>query len=116
MFESIKKALDILRNPPDPNWHVQRSAKPSKSHPYAGFWKRKPHHEFGLAIGPAGKGMYFVSFCGPGGCFEKGSYRPNTTLTGDPAYRVIDENNIDVKSRHGFARYTRASSLETAGK
>ena len=114
MFDSIKTFFKILRNPPDPNWHVEKSARPSKTHPYGGFWKRKSHHEFGLAIGPAGRGMYYVSFCGPGGCFEKGSYRPHTNIVEDPNYKIIDENNIEVKSKNGFKRYTRASSREAA--
>ena len=114
MFESIKKTLEMLRNPPDPNWHVEKAAQSSPGHPLGGFWKRKPQHEFGLAIGPAGKGMYYVSFCGPGGCFARGTYRPNTSIVDDAAYRVIDENTIEVKSKREFARYSRAKRCETA--
>lgn len=45
--------------------------------------------------------------CGPGGCFKLGSYRANTRLTGDPAYRVIDPDVIEVRGRDGFSRYRR---------
>ena len=114
MFESIKKALEVLRNPPDPNWHVENCAKPSKSHPLGGYWKRKSHHEFGLAIGPAGEGMYYISFCGPGGCFEKGTYRANSSIVDDPDFNVIDINNIEVRTKRKFKRYTRSSGRNDA--
>jgi len=98
----------------EPNWHIIKAAKPTKSHPLGGFWKRNTRHEFGLAIGSAGKGLYFVSFCGPGGCFAKGKYRPNTTIFGDPDYKVIDENTIEVKGRYGFRRYVRCNWSDVA--
>ena len=80
------------------------------SHPYAGFWKDDGHcdEEFGLAIAPAGPGLYSVSFCGPGGCFEPGTYRPNTPLVGDPAYRIIDGDTLGIGVQGGdFQRYVR---------
>src|SRR5688572_12681710 len=75
----------------------QRASLPSPaataSHPYAGFWKDGHcDDEFGLSIAPAGSNSYSVSFCGPGGCFEPGTYRPNTSIVGDPDYKVIDSN------------------------
>lgn len=109
MFKAIQKVLAIIRNPPDPNWHVEKSAKPSKNHPLGGFWKRKSHHEFGLAIGPAGKGKYYISFCGPGGCFEKGTYRSISSIIDDSGYKVIDMNNIEVRVKRKFQKYTRAT-------
>lgn len=81
--------------------------------PYAGFWKSHDcTASFGLAISPAGKpGLYSVSFCGPGGCFTPGTYRPNTTLVNDEKYWVIDLNTIEVggcgKFAGQFARYVR---------
>jgi hypothetical protein len=107
MFKTIKAIISAIRNPPDPNWHIEKQAKPSKTHPLGGFWKKKESHNFGLAIGKASDGLYFVSFCGPGGCFEKGTYRPNTTIDGDPSYRVIDKNTIEVRGQKGFEKYTR---------
>ena len=78
-------------------------------HPYAGFWKRPDcSNEFGLAISPAGRrGWYSVSFCGPGGCFTPGTYRPNTRLVGDKLYRILEKDTIEVRSRDGFVRYVR---------
>ena len=109
MFESIKKALEILKNPPDPNWHVEKSARPSEKYPLAGFWQRQQHHDFGLAIGPAGDGNYYISFCGPGGCFEKGTYRPISQIFDDPDIKVIDMETIEVRGKKNFKRYVRSS-------
>jgi hypothetical protein len=92
----------------DPNWQVEQNAIKSQSHPLAGFWKdRNCEDEWGLAIGPMGEGKYYVSFCGPGGCFKEGTYRPVTTLYNDPNYRIIDENTIEIKRSDGFIVYVR---------
>lgn len=89
---------------------AERTAIASADHPFAGFWKpydcTKP---WGLAIAPAGSpGLYSVSFCGPGGCFEPGTYRPNTTLVNDASmYWVIDPDTIEVKKCDGTEQATR---------
>ena len=114
MFKLLKEIIEAIRNPPDPNWHIEKQAKLSKTHPLGGFWKKNQKHDHGLAIGKAPEGLYFISFCGPGGCFEKGVYRPNSTIEGDPAYRVIDKNTIEVKGKIGFEKYTRAKARENA--
>jgi hypothetical protein len=97
-----------------PNWQVEEKARPSKTHPLAGFWKAKDCRlDAGLAIGPMGERTYYVSFCGPGGCFAEGTYRPETTLYGDPTYRVIDENTIEVVGWLGTRdRYVRCPGRE----
>lgn len=80
-----------------PNWQVEKNARPSETHPLGGFWKpEKCDVDFGLAIGPMGERMYYVSFCGPGGCFAEGTYRPATAIYGDPSYSVLDEDTIEV--------------------
>jgi hypothetical protein len=90
---------------------LEKKAVPSKSHPLAGFWKSGGCSDrFGLAITPAGKQLYSISFCGPGGCFDPGTYRPNSKIVGDPAYRVINKNTIDVKGLDGFTRYVRCKA------
>ncbi len=91
-----------------PHWESERDAVPSESHPFAGFWKTDLSDSFGLAIGPYGEGKYYVSFCGPGGCFSKGDYRPITPLKGDPAYRIIDKNTIEVRGLDGSTKYYRS--------
>jgi len=86
---------------------AERAAVASSTHPLAGFWKKSNCDDhFGLAIAPEGK-LYSVSFCGPGGCFAPGTYRPNTTIVGDPHYRVIDDDTIEVGGKDGFSRYVR---------
>jgi hypothetical protein len=98
----------------NPNWQVEHDAQPSETHPYGGFWKIEAQNEFGLAIGPHGKDSYYVSFCGPGGCFAKGEYRPFTSLVGDPTYRIVDNNQIDVQGREGFTAYHRSAGRQSA--
>lgn len=95
-----------------PHWESEHDAVPSKSHPFAGFWKSDLSDTFGLAIGPYGEGKYYVSFCGPGGCFAKGDYRPITSLTNDTTYRIIDANTIEVQGRDGFSKYYRSKGRE----
>lgn len=92
----------------DPLRTAEKSAIAAPSHPYAGFWKRPGcTDDFGLAIAPAGAGLYSVSFCGPGGCFKPGTYRPNTPLVGDSEYRPLDKDTIEVNGLDGFAKYVR---------
>jgi len=87
---------------------AEKAAVPSASHPYAGFWKEGGcANNFGVAIAPAGDSRYSISFCGPGGCFEPGTYRPNTTLSGDPNYRIVDDNNIELRTITGYSKYVR---------
>ncbi len=90
-----------------PHWEVERDAVASNSHPFAGFWKADLSDNFGLAIGSYGEGKYYVSFCGPGGCFAKGNYRPITALTNDPEYRIIDKDTIEVHGT-GWTQYHRS--------
>lgn len=87
-----------------------QSAPPS--HPLSGFWKDGHCDEdFGLFIAPAGDDLYSVSFCGPGGCFQPGTYRPITSIFDDPAYRVKSANDIEVGAADGsFQRYIRCTA------
>jgi hypothetical protein len=89
-------------NQPDGPARSLPSPEASPGHPHAGFWKRGScDDEFGLSISPAGPGMYSVSFCGPGGCFEPGTYRPNTPIVGDPEYQVINSNTLGISTKDG---------------
>lgn len=94
-----------------PNWYVEPNAVRSETYPLAGFWKNDDCSDnWGLAIGPAGDGLYYISFCGPGGCFEEGSYLPNTAIENDPKYNVTNENTIEVLTRKGWSTYMRCPS------
>ena len=114
MFQFIANFINTLRHPPEPNWHVERQAKPSETHPLGGFWKRDIKLDHGLAIGPTEDNKYFISFCGPSGCFAKGTYRPDSAIEGDPDYRVIDKNTIEVRGKNGFSKYVRVKSRQPA--
>ena len=113
MIKFLSAVFELSKNPPPPNWHIEEEAKRSPRHPLGGFWKVRARDAHGLAIGPYSEDLYFVSFCGPGGCFKKGTYRPNTTIFGDENYRVIDLDTIEVKGKKGFERYERAVSRES---
>lgn len=95
----------------EPNWHVEKNAVPSQNHPLAGFYKEGDCKDpWGWAVGPAGENKYYISFCGPGGCFAEGTYRSNTSIIGDPNYKVVDENSIDFKSNDGWSAHIRCPS------
>ena len=95
----------------DTDRRAERIAVASPLHPLAGFWKEGGcDDDFGLAITPAGDGLYSVTFCGPGGCFRPGSYRRDTAIVGDADYHVIDRNAIEVRGGGGFARFVRCEA------
>ena len=77
---------------------------------FTGFWKQNCDDAFGLQVMPAASGQYSVSFCGPGGCFEPGTYRPNTTLRNDPSYQVVDSTHIKVRGRDGWSDYVKCTT------
>ena len=83
---------------------IQNLLEPDENYPFIGFLKKKCSNNYGLAIEKTGDGLYSVSFCGPGGCMKS---ETNTSLTNNPAYRIIDENTIEVKGKKGFSRYHR---------
>jgi hypothetical protein len=108
-YAELRQELQKQSQRAAPNWQVEQDARPSDTHPYGGFWKVHAQDEFGLAIGPAGADSYYVSFCGPSGCFAKGEYRPITKLVGDPAYRILDSNTIEVNSKDAFTPFHRSA-------
>jgi len=73
---------------------------------FTGFWKGQCTDAFGLQIKPVDERLWSVSFCGVGGCFGPGQWAPNTTITGDPSYKIIDQQTIEFKGK----RYTKCSS------
>jgi len=108
---SIHRAFVNL-NPNKNSRTIEKFLFYDENYPYVGFWKKNCSDCFGLAIDKAKDGKYSVSFCGPGGCHEPGTYRPDTTIVNDPLYRVIDNNNIEVKGMDGFAKYRRCELKE----
>ena len=87
------------------NHNIEVQLKSVAGYPYTGFWKRNCSDDFGLAIEPDSEGLYTVSFCGPGGCFKPGTYRPTTKIEGDPQYKVINATTIEVEGKDGFSAY-----------
>lgn len=78
------------------------SALGVQSGAFTGFWKTNCEDAFGLQIMSFGEeGNYSVSFCGSGGCFKPGTYRPPTTIENDPAYEVISHDHIKVVGKGG---------------
>lgn len=69
-------------------------ALPASAEDYTGFWKRGCADPFGISIKPAVDKKYSISFCGPGGC---GPWNPNTTIDGDPLYRVVDAETLEIR-------------------
>lgn len=67
---------------------------------YTGFWKTSCSDGFGVQIKPVKEHLYSVSFCGPGGCFEPGTWVPNTAIDGDPSYKVYSASEIEIKNNH----------------
>jgi hypothetical protein len=76
----------------------------------AGFWKVDCGHNFGVKIEHAGGDLYSLSFCGPGGCFEPGTWAPNSPIFGDSRYRVLDRDRIQLPFGDGFNTYHRCPS------
>lgn len=99
---------NIYKNDPGKDSsNITKSLVKDPAYPFIGFWKNHCNEGFGLAIDKAGDGFYSVSFCGPGGCFKPGTYRPNTKLLGDSSYKIIDDDTIQVQGVDGYTSYKR---------
>jgi len=69
---------------------------------FTGLWKEDCEQLYGLQFKPLEKqGVYSVSLCGPAGCLDPGTYRPNTTVQGDPTYDVLYAEEILIKQPRG---------------
>jgi hypothetical protein len=66
---------------------------------FTGFWKTRCSDAYGIQIKKQTETLFSVSFCGPGGCFEPGTWMPNTPIIGDPQYRVINPTTLELE--HG---------------
>jgi hypothetical protein len=94
----------------EPNWDVQENAVRDAAHPLAGFWKQNNCEDpWGLAIGPATPELYYVAYCGPGGCADIGASRPYTNIVNDPGFEVLDEDRMKYLSSSGWSTLVRCS-------
>jgi len=85
---------------------------PAKSKPsdFTGFWKARCSDAFGVQIKKQTGNLYSVSFCGPGGCFEPGTWMPNTPIVGDPQYRSINPTTLELKHGDSWERWTKCTT------
>lgn len=100
---------------------IKQESAPGSPDPavdFTGFWKESCEQNFGLQIQHVGaNGMYSISFCGPGGCFEPGTYRPNSYINQDRSYQVVSRDEIKVRGAGGWSSYRKcASQPPSAGK
>jgi len=109
---SVSKCLALEIDTDITSRNVLEILEKDDRYPFIGFWKTNCSHQRGLIINKAGNGLYSVSFCGPKGSFKPGTYRPNTPLTGDPNYKIIDNDTIKVKTRSGFHTYHRCQAIK----
>jgi hypothetical protein len=76
---------------------------------FTGFWKANCTDAFGVQIKKQPGNQFSVSFCGPGGCFAPGEWMPNTTIAGDPKYRVVNPTTIEIGHGQVWTRYTKCT-------
>jgi len=83
---------------------------------FSGFWKSSCGDAFGVQIKSAGGDFYSVSFCGPGGCFAPGTWTPNTSIVGDPKYKVESPTQLSIQKSDatGYNTYKKCSDDPTA--
>lgn len=77
---------------------------------FAGFWKGTCSDAFGVQIKKQAANLFSVSFCGPGGCDEPGTWKPNTPILGDPHYRVINPATLEVQNGDTWQTYTKCTT------
>jgi len=89
-------------------------AVPAFAQDYTGFWQPNcagggPH---GMSIRPAPDKKYAISTCGTEGC---SLLPPNTTIDGDPRFRVIDALTLEVQGdrREPWYRFRKCSADPT---
>ena len=86
--------------------------EPAKSAPpdFTGFWKAHCSDAFGVQIKKQRGDLFSVSFCGPGGCFEPGTWMPNTRILGDPKYQFINPTTLEIQHGDGWQTFTKCTT------
>jgi len=77
---------------------------------FTGFWKEDCSDAFGVQIKPQSGNVFSVSFCGPGGCSAPGTWMPNTTIEGDPRYRVLGPSTLEIQHGDRWQRLTKCTT------
>ena len=95
----IRKAIAIENSPGEMDLTMN----------FAGFWKEKCTEKFGLRIQPVEpRGMYTVTFCGPGGCGDEQNPR-KTFIKGDKRYQVVSASELLVGREGNKSTYRKCS-------
>jgi hypothetical protein len=86
--------------------------EPVKSTPpdFTGFWKARCSDAFGVQIKKQTGNLFSVSFCGPGGCFEPGTWMPNTPILGDPKYQLANPTTLEIHHGDGWQTLTKCTT------
>ncbi len=77
---------------------------------FTGFWKWRCSEDWGVQIKKQKRNLFSVSFCGPGGCFEPGTWMPNTPIVGDPKYHSINPTTLAIQHGDGWQTLTRCTT------
>jgi len=79
---------------------------------YIGIWKSSCTDYWGVQIKHVDSRLYSVSFCGYGGCFEPGTWQPDSQIEDDPTYQVMSPQEIRI-GRRDDSTYVKCSSDPT---
>ena len=77
---------------------------------FTGFWKWHCSEDWGVQIKKQTGNLFSVSFCGPGGCFQPGTWMPNTPIVGDPQYHYINPTTLAIQHGDGWQTLTKCTS------
>jgi hypothetical protein len=77
----------------------------ARAEDFTGIWKGKCSDYYGLQIQRVSSGEYSVTFCGGGGCFEPGSWTPNSRLEEDSKYKIFSMRKIAVRANNDKDHY-----------
>jgi hypothetical protein len=77
---------------------------------FTGFWKWRCSDAWGVQIKKQTGNLFSVSFCGPGGCFEPGTWMPNTPIVGDPQYHYINPTTLAIQHGDGWQTLTKCTT------
>lgn len=77
---------------------------------FTGFWKWRCSDDWGVQIKKQTGALFSVSFCGPGGCFEPGTWMPNTPIVGDPQYHYVNPTTLAIQHGDGWQTLTKCTT------
>lgn len=77
---------------------------------FTGFWKWHCSDAWGVQIKRQTGNLFSVSFCGPGGCAEPGTWMKNTPIVGDPQYNYINTTTLAIQHGKGWETLTKCTT------